>query len=354
MLTDANVLITGGAGSVGQYLVSHFLSQDVNVVRVLDNNEPNLSSLKSLVDDSRCRFLAGDVRDKDRLVRAMEGIDIVVHAAAMKHVDISEYNPFEAAKTNVMGLQNVVDAAIDTSVQRVVFTSSDKAVNPANTMGVTKLLGEKLTTGGNKYSGQDQEELAFASVRFGNVINSSQSVIPLFRDQIRNGGPITLTDQRMTRFFLTYNDIANLISEAILQMKGGEIFVHKMTAMRIKDLAEAMREVLAPKYGHDPTDINIEVVGKRVGETLHEEILTEREAARTVENDTMYAVLPEKNNGYLSHDGLEGFQQTDDIVRSSKNASKLGVYEITDFLRTNGALTATEQDMSEAVEVAHD
>jgi FlaA1/EpsC-like NDP-sugar epimerase len=305
---------------------------------VFDNNEPSLSQLAADVDDDRLRYLAGDIRDKDRLERAMEGVDIVVHTAAMKHVDICEYNPFEAVQTNAVGLQNVVDTAIDADVDRVVFTSSDKAVNPANTMGTTKLLGEKLVTTGNKHAGD--RDIRFASVRFGNVINSSQSVIPLFKDQIREGGPVTLTDPRMTRFFLTYDDVADLVTSAVEETEGGEIFVYKMPAVMIEDLAQALIEVLAPEYGYKPKEIEIDVIGRRLGETFHEEIMTERETLRAVENETLYAVLPEtaEGKGYLTHDGLDGFSEGDDVTRSTAQAETLSPSEIKSLLMENDVL----------------
>lgn len=340
MIEGNNVLITGGAGSIGRILVETFLERDPGVVRIFDNNEPALSRLKGELDDPRCRYLAGDVRDKDRLARAVQDIDVVVHAAAMKHVDISEYNPFEAVKTNVMALQNVVDTAIDSTVHRMVYTSSDKAVNPANTMGTTKLLGEKLVTAGNKHSGRG--DIHLASVRFGNVINSSQSVIPLFHRQIRAGGPITLTDERMTRFFLSYTDLAELVSKAIELTNGGEIFIRKMPALRIKDLADVMIEVLAPKYGHDPDEICVEIIGKRLGETLHEEIMTEHEAERALENDRLYSIPPEtvEGEGYLRHHGIEGFEVSETVVRSSEGAEWLASHEIRNLLEDNGAMAA--------------
>lgn len=338
MIAESNVLVTGGAGSVGQTLVKRLLDADANVVRVLDNNEPNLSELRSRLDDDRCRFLAGDVREKGRLDRAMQGINYVVHAAAMKHVDISEYNPFEAVKTNVMGLQNVVDAAIDSSVERLVFTSSDKAVNPANTMGTTKLLGEKLVTAGNKYAGRS--DLRLASVRFGNVIGSSQSVVPLFRQQIAKGGPVTLTEDRMTRFFLTTDEMADLVFGALRHTEGGEVFLHDMSAMQIADLAEVMIEELAPAYGHGPEEIDVKIVGPRVGETLHEKVVTEREAARALESDRLYAIPPETagENGYLTHDGIEGFHPAAEFVWSSADATYLDRSEVAALLDRAGAL----------------
>jgi len=333
MIADRNVLVTGGTGSVGRILIRRLLQRDPNVIRILDQSEPGLAALKPELDDGRCRFLVGNVRDKDRLARAVDGIDIVVHTAAMKHVDISEYNPFEAVKTNVMGLQNLIDVSIDADVSRFVFTSSDKAVHPANTMGTTKLLGEKLITAANKYSGG--HDIRLASVRFGNVVNSSQSVIPVFRDQIETGGPVTLTDPRMTRFFLTYDDVAELVVGAMNHTEGGEVFVHKMDAVRIEDLAEAMIEAFAPTYGYEPGEIEITQTGRRIGETFDEEILTEREVSRTIANESLYAIVPEQSgeNGYLSHDGIDGFKPVDRVVRSSANAETLTQAEIIDLLR---------------------
>lgn len=340
MLDDKTVLLTGGAGSVGQSLVPRLLEQDPETVRILDSSEPGLASLKSTLDDERCRFFSGNVRDSDRLARAMSGVDIVFHTAAMKHVDICEYNPFEAVKTNAVGLQNVVDAAIDADVDRFVFTSSDKAVDPANTMGTTKLLGEKLVTAGNTYSGENDIELA--SVRFGNVINSSRSVIPLFTEQIRDGGPVTLTDERMTRFFLTYDDVFDLVTGAAKETKGGEVFVYKMPAIRIADLADAMIETLAPRYGYETEDIEIEIIGPRPGETFHEEIMTEREAKRAYENDSMYAVVPEET-ATRKPDPPNGFNNTSDIVLSSENAEKLSKNEIVSLLEANSSLNANNE-----------
>jgi FlaA1/EpsC-like NDP-sugar epimerase len=269
----------------------------------------------------------------------MTNVNTVFHTAAMKHVDICEYNPFEAVKTNALGLQNVVDAAIDASVGRFVFTSSDKAVHPANTMGTTKLLGEKLVTAGNTYSGGSDIELA--SVRFGNVINSSRSVIPLFAEQIRDGGPVTLTDERMTRFFLTYDDVFDLATGAAKNTTGGEVFVYKMPAIRIADLAEAMIETLAPNHGYDPEDVEIEIIGPRPGETFHEEIMTEREARRAYENDSMYAILPEATE-IRTPTPPDGFEVASDIVLSSENAEKLSKNEIVSLLETNGPFSNDE------------
>lgn len=333
MFDDKNVLITGGAGSVGRVLTRHLLDEGPNVIRLLDNCEPALADLRAELVDDRCRFLAGDIRDKDRLARAMQDIDVVLHTAAMKHVDISEYNPFEAVKTNVLGLQNVIDTAIDAEVERLVFTSSDKAVNPANTMGTTKLLGEKLVTAGNKYRGG--VDLSLASVRFGNVLNSSQSVIPIFHKQIRSGGPVKLTDRRMTRFFLSFESLADLVLRSAEHTQGGEVFVRKMPAIRIEDLAEAMISWLGPQYGYDPEAIDVEIIGRRIGETLDEKLMTEREAARALENGELYAIPPEtsRQTGYLDYEGIPGFEPAETIVRSSEHAEPLTKDEIVAILK---------------------
>jgi len=337
MIAGQNILITG-VGSIGSRIAEHFLDQDANIVRLFDNNEPRLAEVRSGFGDDRCRFLIGDIRDADRLNRAMQDIDIVVHTAAMKHVDISEYNAFEAVKTNVLGLQNLIDAAIENDVQRVVFTSSDKAVEPANTMGTTKLLGEKLITAANKYSGR--QDLRLTAVRFGNVINSSQSVIPIFHEQIKTGGPLTLTDPEMTRFFLTYDDITKLITEALRRTAGGETFLYKMPAIRIEDLAEAMIEVLAPRYEYDPSEVAIETIGRRPGETMHEHIMTERETQRAIESEKLYAIPPEPN-GYLDYEGLDGFEPTGDIIRSSENKESLDKDQIVDLITTGAEFGET-------------
>lgn len=332
MISGQSILITGGAGSIGRVLVRDFIERDPKVIRIFDNSESDLAAMQRTIEDDRCRFLLGDIRDRDRLDRAMEDIDIVIHTAAMKHVGVSEYNPFEAVKTNVLGVQNVIDSAIDADVTKVVFTSSDKAVNPANTMGTTKLLGEKLMTAGNKHKGR--EDLLFTSVRFGNVIASSQSVIPIFKKQIQKGGPVTLTDPQMTRFFLTYDDLVDLILGAFEHAKGGEVFLKKMDAIRIDDIAKVMIDILGPQYGHDPNNIPTDIIGRRIGETYHEHIMTEAETKRTVENESMYAILPETaKNGYLNHEGLSGFYEAEKITRSSETATMLSQDEIKNLLQ---------------------
>lgn len=273
---DKLVLVTGGSGSIGSEIVNKLLKLNPQSIRVLDNNETALFELEEELNSNKIRTFIGDIRDKDRLVRAFENVDIIFHAAALKHVPLCEYNPFDAVKTNVLGTQNVLDAALDQNVEKVIMISTDKAVNPINVMGATKLLAERLTISANYYSG-DQRSV-FSCVRFGNVLNSRGSVIPIFRKQIMNGGPVTITHPEMSRFIMHIPDSIDLILKAGYLATGKEIFILKMPAVKIVDLAEVMIKNLAPKYGFDPERITMEFIGKRPGEKMYEELITEEEA----------------------------------------------------------------------------
>ncbi len=293
------ILITGGCGSVGKEIARYILNFDPSVIRILDISENSLFLLKKVFKRENIRLLLGDIRDRDRLIMAMNDIDYVIHAAALKHVDICEYNPFEAVKTNVMGTQNVIDAAIECNVDRVIFTSSDKAVNPSNTMGASKLLAEKLIVAANFYRGS-KARTKFACVRFGNILGSSGSVLPLFKDQIKNGGPITVTHRDMNRFILTQKEVLDFVLTAIVLTKGGEIFVPKMHVMRVMDLVDVLLEEYALKVSKNPEDIKIEYIGIKSGEKLYEEIMTEDEASRCIlVDDWIYVILPQFKE--LSH-----------------------------------------------------
>jgi FlaA1/EpsC-like NDP-sugar epimerase len=289
-IRNRKILVTGGVGSIGKELVRRLIAMEPAIIRVFDNNETGLFDLERQLRSDRIRPLLGDVRDRERLVMAFEGIDTVFHAAALKHVPLCEYNPFDAVKTNVIGTQNVLDAALIAGVDRVINVSTDKAVSPTNVMGATKLLAERLTISANYYKGE--KETAFSSVRFGNVLNSRGSVIPVFRQQIRDGGPVTITDRKMTRFFMDIPSAADLIIRAASLAKGREIFILKMPAIKILDLAEVMIQELAGPLGHRPADIHTRVIGKRDGEKLHEELMTENEAERAWESDDMFLILP--------------------------------------------------------------
>lgn len=296
---NKNILVTGGTGSIGREIVRKVLQYKPNVMRIFNNDEAELFNLEQELENyPNVRFLVGDVRDKERLQRAVEGIDFVFHAAALKHVPLCEYNPFEAVKTNVLGTQNLIEAAMEQEVEKLITISTDKAVNPVNVMGATKLLAERLTISANHYKGA--RKTAFSCVRFGNVLDSRGSVVPLFREQIRRHGPVTITDPDMTRFVMTIPRAVDLALKAAEIARGGEIFIFKMRALHIRDLAEVMIEELAPHYGYAPESIRIEISGKRAGEKLYEELLTEDEALNVSETGDMFVVTAAKNQGRRS------------------------------------------------------
>lgn len=281
-----DILVTGGCGSIGSEIVRQILDLNARRVRVLDNSESGHWKLSMQLPNQNLRALVGDIRDRERLLRAMEGVDYVFHAAALKHVPLCEYNPFEAVHTNVIGTQNVVEAAIEKGVSRLIGISTDKAVNPINTMGASKLLSERLIV--NAPVGFS--DIKVACVRFGNVLGSVGSVIPIFEAQIRKGGPVTITSPEMTRFFMTIPQAVKLVLKAAEQTEGHEVFVLKMDIVRIVDLAEVMIEALAPRYGHDPADIQVEYIGKRPGEKSHEHLFTDEEAPYIEETDDLFII----------------------------------------------------------------
>lgn len=286
---NKQILVTGGTGSIGSEIVRKVLKHEPKEVRIFSNDEDGQFNLRQeLRDYSNTRYLVGDIRDIQRLRTAMEGVDIVFHAAALKHILACEHNPFEAVKTNVIGTQNVIEVAFEEKVSRVVNISTDKACNPTTTLGATKLLAERLITNTNFYRGL--KKTIFSSVRFGNVLVSRGSVVPIFRKQIQDGGPVTITHQDMTRFVMGIPRAAELVLKVAEIAKGGEIFFLKMPTLRIIDLGQVMIEELAPKYGYKPEQIKIEMIGKRAGEKLHEELMTEEESLRAEETEEMYIV----------------------------------------------------------------
>lgn len=285
---NKDILVTGGCGSIGSVLVKNLLKYDVERVRSFDINETGQFNLQEETKSDKLRILIGDIRDKRRLEWAMKGVDIVFHAAALKHVPLCEYNPFEAVSTNVYGTQNLIEAARDEQVDRFLAISTDKAVNPINTMGATKLLSEKLVMNASL----GDVKTLFSCVRFGNVINSGGSVIPIFRSQISQGGPVTVTSKEMTRFFMSGQESVDLIFKATHKMKGREIFILKMRSLRIMNLAEVLIEELAPKYGYKPSDIKIKIIGIRPGEKLYEALMTEEEARHVDDQGDMFVLRP--------------------------------------------------------------
>jgi UDP-N-acetylglucosamine 4,6-dehydratase len=291
-------LVVGGTGSIGSRLTRALLKLEPKVVRVLSNDENGLFEMQQEFGDRPdLRFLLGDVRDRERLKFAVRDIDIVFHAAALKHVPISEYNPFEVVQTNVIGTQYLLEAAIWRGVEKFILISTDKAVNPINTLGASKLLCEKLVLDAQNY--RSSELSVFTCVRFGNVLGTRGSVMNIFSSQILRGGPVTVTDQEMTRFFMLTDQATALLLRAAEISRGGEIFVLKMDGLRVMDLAKAMIDELAPSCGFDPSHIRIEQVGRRAGEKLHEELMTDQEARRSMYSDGLYAILPTETGGYL-------------------------------------------------------
>ena len=289
---NKKILVTGGTGCIGSEIVRKLLPYKPNVVRIFSNDEDNtFRMMHELGTDSNVRFLVGDVRDKERLTLAMEGINIVYHAAALKHVPLCEYNPFEAIKTNVLGTQNVIESALYNGVDKVINISTDKAVNPVNTMGATKLLAEKLVTDANFYKGRSKT--IFSCVRFGNVLFSRGSVIPLFEQQVKQKKMVTITDGNMTRFMMSIGSTMDLVFKATLMAKGGEVFILKMPVVKLGDLADVAIETYAKKYGYGAEEIKKKIIGPRPGEKIFEELMTETEAKKAFETDDMIIITPQ-------------------------------------------------------------
>jgi FlaA1/EpsC-like NDP-sugar epimerase len=291
-LSEKRILVTGACGTVGKELVRQLLEKhQVNELIALDNNESGLFFLEQeFAGYAQASFFLADVRDRDRLFDKTKGMDIVFHAAAFKHVILCEYSPFEAVQTNILGVQNIIYAATENKVDRVIFTSSDKAVNPTNVMGTSKLMGERLMTAANSNLRADGP--IFTSTRFGNVLGSRGSVIPIFQKQIRHGGPVTVTDPEMTRFIMSIEEAVQLIIDSCFLSLGGEVFVTKMPAIRIQDLAEVMIQELSPAYGHNPENISIQITGHKPGEKMFEELMNLEETRRSWELARYYVVLP--------------------------------------------------------------
>jgi len=280
-LENKSILITGGTGSFGSACTAELLEKhNPKVIRIFSRDELKQTEMQARFDDDpRLRFLIGDIRDRDRLTRATRGVDLIIHAAALKHVPVAEYNPFEAVQTNIIGTENVVSAAIDNEVPRTIMLSTDKAVNPSNLYGATKLCAEKIVTQGNAYAADSVAR--FSCVRYGNVVGSRGSVVPLFMKQAESG-ELTITDERMTRFWISLPQAVEFVLARAETMEGGEVYVPKIPSMRISDIAEA----IAP-------DAIRKVVGIRPGEKLHEAMLTEDESRHALELDDSYLIYPE-------------------------------------------------------------
>ena len=278
MVKNKVVMVTGGTGSFGKKLVERLLKDDeAKKVIVFSRDELKQFEMQTVYSASKLRYFLGDVRDLQRLKQATDGVNVIVHAAALKQIPAAEYNPMEAIKTNIIGAENIVNAAIENGVERVVALSTDKAANPANLYGATKLCSDKLMVAGNLLSGS--RVTRFAVVRYGNVLGSRGSVIPFFKEQEANGS-LPITDSRMTRFWLTIDEGVNFVLDSLERMRGGEIFVPKIPSFKVVDVAQ----VVSP-------NTPLKIIGIRPGEKLHEVMITEDDSNYTLEFDSFYAIL---------------------------------------------------------------
>ena len=324
------VLVTGGTGSFGKAFI-RILLDELQPAKVIVFSRDELKQHEMRVagfDQPNLRYFIGDVRDQARLKRAMDGVDVVVHAAALKQVPACEYNPMEAIKTNILGTSNVVEAALDVGVSKVLALSTDKAVNPVNLYGATKLAAEKLTVQSNAYSGE--RPTRFSCVRYGNVVGSRGSVVPIFLRQ-REEGKITITDERMTRFWLSLEQGVRFVLRCIEQMQGGEVFVPKLPSTTVIEFAQT----LAP-------DAKVDVIGIRPGEKLHEVLISEDEARSTLELDDMYVIQPAQGPWFVHSWDEKGKKLADGFRYSSDaNPLKMSKKEITEMIAPVKAETKT-------------
>jgi UDP-N-acetylglucosamine 4,6-dehydratase/5-epimerase len=316
-IKNKRILVTGGTGSIGSLIVKQLLKHEPEQVRIFSRDENKQYYLmEELGYPENVRLLIGDIRDKDRLKLAFENVDTIFHAAAMKHVSLCEYNPFEVVKTNIVGSQNVIDAAMESGVKKVIGISTDKAVNPVNVLGTSKLMMEKLFINANYY--KKKPSTIFSCVRFGNVAWSVGSVLPLWKKQAEKNGELTVTDSEMTRFFMSTEQAANLTIKASDICMGGEMFILKMPAIRLTDLA-----VLFIKKYYPGRDIKLKNRGKRPGEKIHEELFDENDLYKKIlENEDMFIMLPESFIQDMHQDEYahQGFREAEKVKKySSEN-----------------------------------
>jgi len=337
---NQKVLVTGSCGTVGRELTRQLLEEfNIEELVAVDNNESEIFFLEQRhAEAPNAKFILADIRDPYKVSRIMKDMDIVFHTAAFKHVVMCERSPFEAVQTNIIGVKNIINAAYENKVNKVIFTSSDKAVNPTSVMGTSKLMGERLMTAAN--SNFRDSGTSFTSTRFGNVLGSRGSVIPIFIEQIKRGGPLTLTDPDMTRFIMSIKQAVRLVIDSASIAKGGEVFVTKMPVIRIKDLAEAMIENLSPQFGYKPADIPIEIIGFKAGEKICEELISKEEVRRTMELQRYFSVLPAFRSLYRSIDyNYENvISNCVDRPYSSDNEAPLNQNQLNEFIAVNHLL----------------
>jgi len=326
MFEGKKILITGGTGSLGKALTERLLQMNVDAIRILSRNEEKQILMESELDDDRLRFFIGDVRDFSRLEKAMEDVDIVFHAAALKHVPKIEYNPFEAVKTNVIGSQNVIDASLKQNVEKVIAIGTDKAVSPLNTYGATKLLMEKLFEDANNYINPEKHRTKFIALRYGNVLGSSGSVLIKFLNQIKNNKKVTITHSEMTRFSITMDEALDFILESTIMGTGSEVIIPKLRAYSIMNLKDSLFELLK--------NTGEEIVGIRPGEKLHEVLINEYEINDAWEIGNKYIL----RNNILTSQSVKSYSE--DLKRitiqdkySSDDVEKIKKDELKKILR---------------------
>jgi len=330
---NKTVLVCGGTGSIGSEIVSQILKYNPLTIRILSNSENELweTRIRFKESNDKLRFLLGDIRDFERVKRASEYVDYIFNAAAIKHVPFSEYNPMEAVNVNIHGLENIIEAALVNNVKKIIHISTDKAVIPTTVMGATKMLGERLCL--SRHLAKGKHITKISCVRFGNVLGTRGSIIPLIKEQIKKENSVTLTDEKMRRFFLSISQAVQLVLKAAVIAQGGEISVLKMPTILIKDLINVIIEEYAPKIGKDPKSIKIEEIGSRLGEKINEELISPIEFSSCFETEDLYTIYPLVNVGHsIDYDekSTNGTKVTIDenFHYSTENATPLSKNEI--------------------------
>ncbi len=333
---DKTILVAGGTGSIGSEIVSQILKLNPKTIRILSNSENELWECRFKFKDSidKLRFLLGDIRNYERVKRATTDVDYIFNAAAVKHVPFSEYNPMEAINVNIHGLENIIEAAFRNKVKKLTHISTDKAVIPTTVMGATKMLGERLCI--SRELAKGKYPTTISCVRFGNVLGSRGSIVPLIKQQINNGNTVTLTDEKMKRFFLSIFQAVQLVLKASILAKGGEIFVFKMPTVLIKDLIEIVIEEYAPKIGKDPNSIKIKNIGPRLGEKLDEELISTIEFSSCCETEDMYTIYP-----------IVNFGQTIEINERVNSINKVSYNK--DYFNTRNAKLLSKEEIKKLI-----